>query len=446
MRLQTPLARDNRIGNTIDPCLIEAYKVKVLWLSNCPLIETDLASSGVWIQSMAEGLLTSKSVQLAVIAFADVPRFTRQDYHEVPQWLVPARTRLGRDGLPPANLIEEIVKACEWFHPDLVHIWGVESYWGLLTARKYIRVPVLLEMQGMKKACAKVFSADLTVKELWQCIGIKEVLKRKGIVSCQNDFVRWGRFEEEILLGHRFIDVQSEWMSAQVRAIQPHAQQFFVDLALRQPFYLARPWTDYEDERTAKGRSQYIFCSSSGGTPYKGIHVALRALANLKKEFPQTRLRIAGNFQMKGLRQEGYVRWLNYLCRKLKVADSVDWLGPLNADQIIKEIQLCAVNVVCSFVESYCLALAEPMCLGMPCITSYNGGTSWIAEDGKNALFFPPGDAVMCAHQIGRLFRERELGHRLSVNARGAGLKRHNLESIVGRQQDIYQVINRTIR
>jgi hypothetical protein len=198
---------------------------------------------------MAEGLLATESLKLAVIAFADVPKFTRQDYREVPQWLVPVRARLGRDGLPTASLVEEIVKACEWFKPDLVHVWGVEFYWGLLTARGYIRVPALLEMQGMKKACAKLFTADLTVKELFQCIGIKEVLKRKSMISYKNDFARCGRFEEEILRGHPFIDVQSEWMSAQVRAIQPQAQQFFVDLALRQPFYTARPWSDFKDER-----------------------------------------------------------------------------------------------------------------------------------------------------------------------------------------------------
>jgi len=378
---------------------------------------------------------------LAVIAFADVSQFTRQDYRRVPQWLVPVRARLGRDGLPKASLVEEIIKACEWFQPDIVHVWGVESYWGLLTARGYIRVPALLEMQGMKKACAKFFTADLTVKELFRCVGIKEVLKRKTIISYKNDFARWGRFEEEILRGHQFVDVQSEWMSAQVGAIQPQAQQFFVDLALRQQFYTARPWSNFKDERVAKGTSQHIFFSSSGPIPYKGIHVALKALAELKREFPQVRLRVAGVFQRKGLRQEGYVRWLNHLCRELKVNESVDWLGPLDADQMIHEFQLCAVNVVCSFVESYCLSLAEPMYLGVPCVTSYNGGTSWIVEDQKTALFFSPGDTVMCAHQIGRIFRECELGRRLSVQARSAGLKRHDPERVVQGQVEIYQQI-----
>lgn len=128
------------------------------------------------------------------------------------------------------------------------------------------------------------------------------------------------------------------------------------------------------------------------------------------------------------------------------VANSVEWLGPLDADQMIHELQLCAVNVVCSFVESYCLTLAEPMYLGVPCVTSYNGGTSWIAEDQKTALFSPSGDAVTCAHQIGRIFRERELRRRLSVQARSAGMKRHDPENVVRRQKAIYQeIVGKTI-
>jgi len=415
--------------------------MKCLWFSNCPLTESKISGSGTWIQPMADGLLATSALELAVISFADVPQFTRQDYLNAPQWLVPTRARSGQDGLPSSNFIEKIVKACEWFQPDLVHTWGVECFWGLLTTRGYIQAPALLEMQGMTKVWAKYYMADLTIKELLYCIGIKELLKRKTIVSYKNDFVRWGKYEEEILGGHCFIDVQSEWMSAQVKAIHPQAQQFFVDLVLRPSFYSARTWLDFVNERADRETTTNIFCSSAGSAAYKGIHVALRALAELKREFPQARLRIAGNIQRKGFRQDGYVRWLNHLCRELGVSDSVDWLGSLNDDEIICELQHCAVNVVCSFVESYCLALAEPMYLGVPCVTSYSGGTSWIAENGKTALFFPPGDAVMCAYQIGRILREHDLGRRLSEHARQAGLKRHAPEKIFQRQYDIYKQI-----
>jgi glycosyltransferase involved in cell wall biosynthesis len=415
--------------------------MKVLWLSNCPLIESDIASTGTWIQSMAEGLLRMGSVKLAVIAFANVQSFTRQDYHGVQQWLVSNLEPLDKDGLPSEKLVKEVVSACEHFKPDIVHVWGVESFWGLLITRKLINVPALLEMQGMKKVLAKYITADLSFKELFKCIGIKELLTQKYIISEKRKFVKWGRFEEEIIRGHSFIDVQSEWMSAQINSIHPRVYQNYVDLALRKSFYSARPWSDFETERNKSDYSQHIFYSSSAGQPYKGFHVAIKMLAELKKSYPKTRLRIAGNIQKEGIRQDGYVRWLNRLSRKLNVIDSIDWLGALNADQIIDELQHCSVNVVCSFVESYCLALAEPMYLGVPCVTSFTGGTSWIGEEGSTALFYPPGDFVMCAHQICRVFNRPEISANLSLNAREVAMKRHNIDSIVQKQLLIYRKV-----
>ena len=81
------------------------------------------------------------------------------------------------------------------------------------------------------------------------------------------------------------------------------------------------------------------------------------------------------------------------------------------------------------------------MYLGVPCVTSFTGGTSWIAEDNASALFYIPGDAVMCAHQIIRIFSEPELRTNLSTYAREAGLKRHNLNTIAQKQLVIYNRI-----
>jgi glycosyltransferase involved in cell wall biosynthesis len=308
-----------------------------------------------------------------------------------------------------------------------------------LISRKYISVPALLEMQGMKKAIAKHITADLTVKELFQCIWVKEILIRSIIISNQKQFAKWGRFEEEIILGHNFIDVQSEWMSANVKSINPKANRFYVDLALRKSFYSAQPWSEFESKRNINGSLHNIFFSSSGSIPYKGIHIAIRSLAILKKKYPKARLRIAGNIQIQGFRQDGYMHWLNHIIKTLNLFDNIDWLGALNADQIIHELQHCGVNVVCSFVESYCLALAEPMYLGVPSVTSFTGGTSWIAKDNTHALFYTPGDEMMCAHQINRIFSESDLRYKLSFSAREAGLKRHDIKRIAQEQYEIYK-------
>ena len=146
---------------------------------------------------MARGLVGSGQVELGIIGTASVSGSVRRDYCGVRQWLFPSRTTLGRDGLPPAQFVDAIAEASREFRPDLVHVWGTESYWGLLSARRLLPYPSLLEMQGSKSAIARVYCGALTFGEQLRCVGIKEVIKRKTIWSDRRAFARWGSRERD---------------------------------------------------------------------------------------------------------------------------------------------------------------------------------------------------------------------------------------------------------
>ena len=152
--------------------------MRVLWLCNRALADEDAGATGTWLDAMARALLDSGAVELGIIGAAAVPEFTRRDYRQVKQWLVPAGTKLGPKSLPSAALISSIVTAVHEFAPNIVHIWGTEWFWGLLTARDLLNYPALLEIQGLKGECAKVFYGGLTSLERMGCIGVKEVPKR----------------------------------------------------------------------------------------------------------------------------------------------------------------------------------------------------------------------------------------------------------------------------
>ena len=391
---------------------------------------------------MGLGLLSENKVELGVVAFADVNDVIRKDVDGIKQWLFPVKYSYGINGLPSDKLLKKIVNIVDIFEPDLIHIWGTESFWGLVSSRKYFNqnIPVLLEMQGMKKAISRYFAADLSTREMFACVGIKEIIKREIIVTNRKTFLKWGAFEEEVIKNHCYIDVQSNWMSAYVKSINQNAVLFYVDLSLRTPFYHSKPWSEFISEREEIS-SPYIFISSSGSAPYKGIHVAIRVLAEIKNRYPNMRLHIAGSIQRIGIRQEGYIRWVNRLSKKFNVSNSIDWLGPMSDEEMVKELQYCSVNLVCSFVESYCLALAEAMYLGVPCVTTFTGGTSWIAKNNTNALFYPPGDVVMCAGNILSILDDSTLANNLSIRARRDSIKRHNLQSIISRQMQIYNSV-----
>lgn len=382
---------------------------------------------------MARGLLDSDAVELGIIATGPVRQFTRRDYYQVKQWLVPGGTTLGRDGLPPTSLVQAIAAAAKEFSPDLVHTWGTEAFWGLLPVRGLLTYPSLLLLQGLCGQIAKVFYGGLTLQEQLRCIGIKELLKRRTMYADRRDFARRGLLEEEMIRGHRFVDAQSSWGASHVKAVNPDARLFSVDLALQQPFYDADAWQP-------PGRPT-LFCTAAYTSPFKGLHVAVRAMSLLKKRIPDVRLRIAGAHQRPGIRQNGYMRWLNRMIRQLGLADAIEWLGPLGARQIVAELKNAAAVVIPTFIETYGVAFAEAMAIGTPVVVSYVGGTPSLGKDEESCLFFPPGDEAMCAYQLERVLTDEGLALRLSRESRKIAAVRNDRQRIVQRQLEIYRQV-----
>lgn len=411
---------------------MNSSKLKVFWLCNCSLSDLDTGGSGAWLASMAQALLNTGEVDLASISSWLGSEFKPCDHKQVKQWLVPARVRF-RDGLPPASLVDSIVTAVSDFAPDLIHVWGTEEYWGLLTARKLLDYPTLLEMQGMKGEIAKAYYGGLTWRERLSCIGPKEVLLRKTMEVDRHKFARWGKFDEEIVRNHRFIDVQSLWVTAHARALNPSASLFPVDLALREHFYAPAGWQP--------SGQLTLFCTAASHPPYKGLHVAIRALALLKQRLPGVRLRIAGDHQRRGIRQSGYMRWINRLVRQLGLSHAVEWLGPLNAEQIVAELKKAPAVVIPTFAENCCTAMQEVMAIGTPIVASQAGGVPSLGKDEESCLFFPPGDAAMCAFQLERVLTDADLALRLSVHSRKTAAVRNDRERIVRRQLEIYRQV-----
>jgi glycosyltransferase involved in cell wall biosynthesis len=284
-------------------------------------------------------------------------------------------------------------------------------------------------MQGLTGQIAKV--SCLTLTERLACIGIKELLKCR-IVRSQRDFARWGPREEEMMRGHRFVNWHSRWAVSHVKAVNPGLRLFKTECCLREPFYRAEEW------RAPGGANLFCIATSS---PLKGLHVAVRALAVLRRRVPDARLRVAGSIKLAGIRQEGYIRWVKRMIRKEGLVDAVEWLGPLSAEQIIVELQNAAAMVIPTFIESYCVAFAEAMKIGTPTVVAYTGGTGYLGRDEETCLFFPPGDEAMCAFQLERVLHDREFALRLSTEARSVAASRHDPNIIVQNQIETYRAI-----
>lgn len=407
--------------------------MKILWLCSRMMRDADQGETGTWLDAMARGLMADGGVELGVIATGQVSFMQRCDYRAIRQWLVPDRATRAGGGLPGAAIQRQLLEVCRGFDPDLVHVWGTEGYWGLLSMGQRLGRPVLLELQGLKATMVEDFCGGLSVYERLQCIGGKELIKCSTLGTQRRAFQRWERREREMIQGHHYIAVQSPWVAAHTRSIHPQAQLFETDLALRAAFDAAAPWQPVAQP--------VLFTSSAYPLPFKGLHVAIRALAVLRRRLPGARLRIAGGHQRPGLRLDGYVRWMNALIRQEGLAGHVDWLGALSGDQVVRELQAASAAIIPSFVESYCVAMAEAMRVGTPTVASYTGGTGYLGSEEETCLFFAPGDAAMCAYQAERLWNDSALAARLSRQARETAAVRHNRATLIRQQIDTYRRI-----
>lgn len=381
--------------------------MKVLWFSNIEL-KDDLRDTGSWIYSMANAFNNDDSVEINVISEGNVTNVTRRNYHSINQWLVPFE-KLKSDGLPCPGTISAIKNIYNEINPDIIHIWGTENYWGLLTARGLIKGKTILEIQGLRSVIAKYFYSGMTFLDVLKCLGCREFLHPSvSLPGMKKQFLRWGKYETEMLLKHNFISTQSEWVRAHIRNINPGAHILQNAIILRPEFLQVGKW----DLRKCVRYSIITYASSTAS--YKGLHILLEAVFLLRSKFPDLTLHIIGS--IKGNKnQTGFQKWINKNILRLELQRHIRWLGSLNGKELVEELYKSNVAVFPSFVESYSLALEEALSLGIPSVVSFSGAMSELGIHEKTALFFSPGDSVMCANAIERLFTDPGLADTLST-------------------------------
>lgn len=413
--------------------------MKVLWFSNVALTLEPSKATGTWLFSMSEALV-ERGVELYNITQDQrVKEVKKQQIGEIIQWVFPSYKL--HNGLPCKTHIDEIREIVNRIAPDVIHIWGMESYWGLLSARGYIKGNILLEIQGIKEACVRVFYGGLKWMDLMRTIGFKELILPSVSLFCQcREFDKWSRMEHEMLATHNHISTHSDWVRAWISQFtKDNCQIHHTQRIVRKAFLETEIWHKPDNPKD----SPVVFTISSGPDAYKGIHDGVKAISLLKQYYPNIQLRIAGNFGVDSAfyRRPGYTKYLIKLIKRLNVEQNVVFLGSLNAEGILAQLHQSDAMLQTSYVESYSLAVAEAMMAGIPMVVSYAGAMPELAQDKEAALFYTPSDYFSCAYLLKKIIESYELSQKLSEKARSIAINR-NVASILGDLQiDIYKKV-----
>lgn len=411
--------------------------MKVVWLCNARFTSKKIKFTGSWLQPLAERLQETCKVQIVNICRANVKSMLKENSGMIVQYVLPARKTKRYGHIPDKLTVQEIIDIVSLEQPDLIHIWGTESIWAYLNPILSKSFKTIMDIQGLLAPYSDYYYGGLTNREIFRSIHLKELLMpTRTLYYKRKIFKERGKQETKYLQTFTNISVQSEWVKNYIKFVVPHSKIYSTNIILRDGFYKAQPWV-YKDNK----ESPIIYSSCAAAVPYKGMHILIKAIGLLKEKYPNIQLHLAGQINVGSRLIDGYSIYINKLVRNLGVRDNVYFLGSIDEDKIINELQKCNVCVVPSFIETYCLAFAESMILGVPTVVSYAGALPEFAESNKDALFYNSIDYYTLAGYIDKLIQNRELAQMISTNCRRKRLIENNQQRVIDNQLSIYQSV-----
>jgi colanic acid/amylovoran biosynthesis glycosyltransferase len=172
----------------------------------------------------------------------------------------------------------------------------------------------------------------------------------------------------------------------------------------------------------------------------KGFHIAIRAVARLKAQYPDLEYRIIGS----GV----YEQELRELIATLGVGEYVSLEGMVSADELRRQYEEASIFVLPSIdlhdgyhTETQGVVLQEAQASGIPVIASRTGGIPEVIKDGETGLLFDEGDDEGLADNIEALIRDRNMYERMSRQARRDIEDNYSIDVIRGKLVELYTEI-----
>ncbi len=442
--------------------------MKVLWLCNImmPMIAEQLnmeaSNKEGWLSGLASVILKRQNengIELAVAFPAPENMFS--EGQEVCMHTLSIRgSRLvcwgfREDVTRPEHydkgLEERLRKIIDSCRPDMVHCFGTEYPHTLAMCRVFPqKKKLLISIQGLCSVCAESYFADMPEKVI-RSVTLRDWLKKDSIRKQQQKFVMRGKMEIEAVRLAGNIAGRTEWDRAYTRDWNPGAVYYNMNETLRESFYGAR-W----NREDCIPHSIFL---SQGDYPIKGLHYMLKAMRAILKEFPDTRVYVAGNSVIRcetlkeKLKISGYGKYLRRLIKENGLQDKIVMLGRLDEKQMLDRYLKSHLFVCCSSIENSPNSLGEAMLLGMPCVSADVGGIPSIFTGGEDGVLYRgfrkelnndsnlEGVSARLAKSVIEVWKNQEQLVEYCKNARKHAEKNHNREENYSKMTEIYTKI-----
>ena len=154
---------------------------------------------------------------------------------------------------------------------------------------------------------------------------------------------------------------------------------------------------------------------------YKGVDTVIRALPEVRRTVPGVVYEVVGDGDDRPRLEE--------LARKAGVADSVRFLGRLDADALAAAYARCSLFAMPSAKEGFGIVFLEAALFGKPSIGGRHGGTPEVIEDGVTGFLVEREDVAGLTDRVRRLLSDSAEQARMGAAARKRLFERHGYGS-----------------
>jgi len=385
----------------------------------------DIMGGGGWTAALLGRMLKETDFNFAYAAFGNVSDLQHIQSDRIDYFVIP--NKLGDVGRHYEKGLEVCRDLVTSWKPDIIHVHGTEGPFGLLSARRMVKCPLVISLQGLLGPCSEWYRF-FGKQSLWNISRMHrwdELITMRGLWKGFRQIRRNAKREMEIINGNQFFMGRTEWDQANILMQNPEAIYYHEGRIIRDAF-----WNKHWDVSKIQ-RHRIIFTNAKH--PRKGTECLLDAAKHLRSAYPDIEVAVAGGVPIRS----GYGIFLRK--RFKDCGEIIRELGPINAEQMTDELLKSHVFVSPSYIDNSPNAISEAQLVGMPVISTYTGGIPSLIDDGRTGLFFPTGDTPMLAARLRQIFENNDLARRLGSQAQSAASKRHDPRAIVPEVLTIYK-------
>lgn len=370
-------------------------------------------------------------IELHVALFHEGRGTRRVEHGGVNYWLLPRGgkwSRLIRRYLLKIHTrrdLEYIQLLINKVQPDLIHVFGTESAFGLV-ATKCGR-PAVVQIQGIVNSLLPVYFGGESV---WCSVN------KAGFFDLLMGGVYFRYLLEKKKAERELVILQS---AQNVLGNTDFDREFSGEVNPGRGFYyLADPLRKQflnGEVSAGKSNARSIIYTIMHEEYYKGLDLLFRVASRLDEKGIDFEWQIAG---LNG--GEKMVRIFSKLTLGYP-KEKVRFMGRLGGEELTLSLARADLYVHTSYIENPSNAVCEAQSLGVPVIAARVGGTPSIIEDGVTGLMYERGDANELVEKIIKLLQNVEQGTELASRARDATKERHDPEAILKELLRIYSEV-----